>query len=60
MRGAYSLRRHGKALSALPPGPEESKRSWDYYKPVATIAANYAFQPLSASRCPLFQPLIRR
>jgi len=33
--------------------PEESKAPWDYYKVVATIPAEQAFQPLSASRCPL-------
>jgi len=32
---------------------EESKAPWDYYKVVATIPAEQAFQPLSASRCPL-------
>lgn len=33
--------------------PAESKQPWDYYKTVATIPAAEAFQPLSASRCPL-------
>ncbi|MGA7324147.1 MAG: ABC transporter substrate-binding protein, partial [Rhodomicrobium sp.] len=33
--------------------PAESKRRWDYYKLVATIPAQEAFQPLSQSRCPL-------
>ena len=33
--------------------PEESKAPWDYYKPVATIPADEAFQPLAQSRCPL-------
>src|SRR5262249_30197877 len=33
--------------------PGESKGAWDYYKPVATIPAEEAFQPLSESKCPL-------
>jgi branched-chain amino acid transport system substrate-binding protein len=33
--------------------PEESKAPWDYYKVIATIPGEQAFQPLSASRCPL-------
>jgi branched-chain amino acid transport system substrate-binding protein len=33
--------------------PAESKGAWDYYKLVATIPANEAFQPLSESKCPL-------
>jgi branched-chain amino acid transport system substrate-binding protein len=33
--------------------PAESKRPWDYYKLLATIPAEQAFQPLSQSRCPL-------
>ena len=33
--------------------PEESQGAWDYYKPVATIAAEDAFQPLDKSTCPL-------
>ncbi len=33
--------------------PKESKEPWDYYKLVATIPAEEAFQPLSQSRCPL-------
>jgi branched-chain amino acid transport system substrate-binding protein len=33
--------------------PEESKAPWDYYNVRATIPAAEAFQPLSASRCPL-------
>ncbi len=33
--------------------PAESKGPWDYYKIKATIPAEEAFQPLSASRCPL-------
>ena len=33
--------------------PEESKAPWDYYKLVATIPADEAFQPLTQSRCPL-------
>ena len=31
----------------------ESKGAWDYYKLVATIPAEEAFQPLSESKCPL-------
>jgi len=33
--------------------PEESKTPWDYYNVRQTIPAAEAFQPLSASRCPL-------
>lgn len=33
--------------------PAESKAPWDYYKLVATIPADEAFQPLSLSTCPL-------
>jgi branched-chain amino acid transport system substrate-binding protein len=33
--------------------PEESKRPWDYYKLLATVPADQAFQPLSNSACPL-------
>ena len=33
--------------------PAESKGAWDYYKLVATIPAEAAFQPLSESKCPL-------
>jgi branched-chain amino acid transport system substrate-binding protein len=33
--------------------PEESKGPWDYYKVVATIPGDEAFQPLEKSRCPL-------
>jgi branched-chain amino acid transport system substrate-binding protein len=33
--------------------PSESKAPWDYYKLVATIPGDQAFQPLSASACPL-------
>jgi branched-chain amino acid transport system substrate-binding protein len=33
--------------------PAESKAPWDYYKIRSTIPAEEAFQPLSASRCPL-------
>jgi branched-chain amino acid transport system substrate-binding protein len=33
--------------------PAESKGPWDYYKIKGTIPAEEAFQPLSASRCPL-------
>jgi branched-chain amino acid transport system substrate-binding protein len=35
--------------------PSESFGPWDYYKVVATIPAAEAFQPLSASRCPLIK-----
>ena len=35
--------------------PGESKYPWDYYKLVSTIPADQAFQPLSASRCPLIK-----
>jgi branched-chain amino acid transport system substrate-binding protein len=33
--------------------PAESKGQWDYYKFVAAIPADQAFQPLSESKCPL-------
>lgn len=33
--------------------PSESKAPWDYYKLLATIPADKAFQPLSQSKCPL-------
>jgi branched-chain amino acid transport system substrate-binding protein len=33
--------------------PEESTGPWDYYRLIATIPSEEAFQPLSASRCPL-------
>lgn len=35
--------------------PSESTGPWDYYKLRATIPAEEAFQPLSASRCPLIK-----
>ena len=35
--------------------PSESKTPWDYYHVRATIPAAEAFQPLSASRCPLIK-----
>jgi branched-chain amino acid transport system substrate-binding protein len=33
--------------------PPESKKPWDYYKLLATIPADKAFQPLAQSKCPL-------
>lgn len=33
--------------------PSESTYPWDYYKSISTIPADRAFQPLSASACPL-------
>lgn len=33
--------------------PSESKAPWDYYRLVATVPGEQAFQPLSASACPL-------
>jgi len=33
--------------------PEESKYPWDYYKVMATIPGDEAFQPLTQSTCPL-------
>lgn len=33
--------------------PSESKGPWDYYKLIATVPAEQAFQPLSESRCPM-------
>ena len=35
--------------------PAESKYPWDYYKLLATIPAEEAYQPLSKSRCPLIK-----
>jgi branched-chain amino acid transport system substrate-binding protein len=35
--------------------PEDSKYAWDYYTVKQTIPAADAFQPLSASRCPLIK-----
>jgi branched-chain amino acid transport system substrate-binding protein len=35
--------------------PSESTGAWDYYKLRATIPADEAYQPLSASRCPLIK-----
>ncbi|RZN31191.1 ABC transporter substrate-binding protein [Bradyrhizobium sp. Leo121] len=35
--------------------PQESKGPWDYYKLLATIPADQAFQPLAQSRCPLIK-----
>ncbi len=35
--------------------PSESKGPYDYYKLVSTIPGDQAFQPLSASRCPLIK-----
>jgi branched-chain amino acid transport system substrate-binding protein len=35
--------------------PSESSGPWDYYKLLATIPGDEAFQPLSASRCPLIK-----
>jgi branched-chain amino acid transport system substrate-binding protein len=33
--------------------PSESKSPWDYYRLVSTVPGEQAFQPLSASTCPL-------
>jgi branched-chain amino acid transport system substrate-binding protein len=33
--------------------PKDSKYPWDYYKLIAVVPGEQAFQPLSASRCPL-------
>jgi branched-chain amino acid transport system substrate-binding protein len=33
--------------------PSESKGPWDYYKLLATIPGDQAFQSLAQSRCPL-------
>jgi branched-chain amino acid transport system substrate-binding protein len=33
--------------------PSESKGPWDYYKILRTIPGDAAYQPLSASTCPL-------
>jgi branched-chain amino acid transport system substrate-binding protein len=37
--------------------PAESKGAWDYYKLVAAIPAEQAFQPLSESKCPLVKKM---
>ena len=33
--------------------PSESKGPWDYYKQIAVLPAEQAFQPLAESDCPL-------
>lgn len=33
--------------------PDESRADWDFYKLLATIAANDAFRPLAEGSCPL-------
>jgi branched-chain amino acid transport system substrate-binding protein len=33
--------------------PAESKEAWDYYQRIATVPANIAFRPASASGCSL-------
>jgi branched-chain amino acid transport system substrate-binding protein len=35
--------------------PGESKAPWDYYKLIATVPGDQAFQPLSLSRCPMIK-----
>jgi branched-chain amino acid transport system substrate-binding protein len=35
--------------------PAESKGPWDYYKLLATVPGEEAFQPLAKSRCPLLK-----
>lgn len=35
--------------------PAESKEPWDYFKLVQTIPGEQAYQPLSASRCPMIK-----
>ena len=35
--------------------PDESKYAWDYFKILATIPGDEAFQPLSQSSCPLIK-----
>jgi branched-chain amino acid transport system substrate-binding protein len=35
--------------------PEESKYAWDYYNVKQVIPGDQAYQPLSASRCPLIK-----
>lgn len=35
--------------------PAESKERWDYYKLLATIPGDEAFQPLAQSRCPMIK-----
>jgi branched-chain amino acid transport system substrate-binding protein len=40
--------------------PAESKEPWDYYKLIATIPGEQAFQPLSQSRCPFIMKQQKR
>jgi branched-chain amino acid transport system substrate-binding protein len=35
--------------------PSESHYAWDYFKIIATIPGDKAFQPLALSRCPLIK-----
>jgi branched-chain amino acid transport system substrate-binding protein len=35
--------------------PKDSKYPWDYYKQISVVPGDQAFQPLSASRCPLMK-----
>lgn len=55
--GKGSIRADGRKLHAAylfeVKKPEESKGPWDYYKLIATTAADEAFRPLSESVCPL-------
>jgi len=40
--------------------PKESSYPWDYYKVLATIPGDQAFQPLEKSTCPLVPGTIRK
>ena len=55
--GAGSIREDGRALHPVylfeVKTPGESKAPWDYYKLVATTAADQAFRPLHEGACPL-------
>lgn len=57
--GKVTIRETGRALYptylAQVKTPEASKGPWDYYKILATIPADQAFQPLSESKCPLIK-----
>ena len=55
--GKGSIRPNGRKLHDMylyeVKKPSESKAPWDYYKQIAVLPAEQAFQPLSESECPL-------
>jgi len=55
--GKGSIRVDGRKLHPMylfqVKSPAESTKEWDYYKRVATIAADEAFRPLNEGGCPL-------